>query len=300
MLETTPKFYTWKNFRCAYEVHTPQKSSDDNLALLLIHPIGVGLSGCFWHRFIKAWLELDNSISIYNPDLLGCGNSDMPRAAYYPSDWGQQLHYFLENVVKTPAIVVTQGALPPVAIALRESLSQPNLIKGLVFAGPPSWKLITQQVKPIQQKLIWNLLFDSLLGDLFYRYARRRKFIESFSVRQLFAEAEAVDAEWLDNLEIGAVNLESRYAVFSFLAGFWRQDYKKSIANISEPTLVVFGEKASSIDSTGASETPQQRLDLYLKHLPKGQGKIISGRNVLPYESTDEFVGVVSEFVEKF
>jgi hypothetical protein len=37
----------------------------------------------------------------------------------------------------------------------------------------------------------------------------------------------------------------------------------------------------------------------YLKHLPKGQGRQIAGRNVLPYESTAEFVAVVAEFVKQ-
>jgi pimeloyl-ACP methyl ester carboxylesterase len=114
----------------------------------------------------------------------------------------------------------------------------------------------------------------------------------------LFAESSQIDAQWLDTLEDGAVNLDSRYAVFSFLAGFWRENYENAIASISQPTLVVVGEKASSISRKGKSETPEERIAQYLKHLPRGQGRRISGRNVLPYESTDEFVEVAAEFVK--
>jgi hypothetical protein len=46
-------------------------------------------------------------------------------------------------------------------------------------------------------------------------------------------------------------------------------------------------------------ETPQERLDTYLRHLPQGQGCLISGRNVLPYESTPEFVSIVADFVKQ-
>ena len=99
-------------------------------------------------------------------------------------------------------------------------------------------------------------------------------------MRQLFAKAEAVDSEWLDFLEKGASNLDSRYAVFSFLAGFWRDNYSQAISGINQPTLIVFGESASSISREGISETPEQRLENYLKALPKGQGCIIpSGNN---------------------
>ncbi|MGK7873971.1 MAG: alpha/beta fold hydrolase [Xenococcaceae cyanobacterium] len=297
-MASPPTFYTWKNFRCAYEVHTPKESSEDSPALLLIHPIGVGLSNFFWHRFCEAWFKGGQRHRIYNPDLLGCGASDMPRIAYYPSDWAQQLQYFLQTVVKIPVIVVVQGALLPVAIALIQNQPQPNLIRGLVMAGPPAWELMGAQGNPWKQRIAWNL-FDSPVGAAFYRYARRRQFLQSFSIRQLFAQAEAVDDQWLDALQKGAVNPNSRHAVFSFLSGFWRQDYSQSIAEISQPTLVVVGEKASSISRTGTSETPEERIALYLKHLPNGQGCKIPGRNVLPYESTNEFVSVVAEFVHQ-
>ena len=299
-MTNSPKLYTWKNFRCAYQVYTHKESSEENLALLLIHPIGVGLSGFFWHRFIDAWYKSGQHYPIYNPDLLGCGNSDMPHVAYYPLDWAQQLKYFLETVVKTPVILVVQGALFPVAIALLESLSQSNLIKGLVLAGPPAWAIMSQEGNAWKQKIAWNLFFDSPIGQAFYLYARRRQFIQSFSIRQLFAEAGAVDNEWVDTLERDAVNPKSRHAVFSFLAGFWRQDYSQSIANISQPTLVVFGEVASSISRKGIPETPQQRVELYLKYLPNSQARQIPGRNVLPYESTADFVTVVADFVKQF
>jgi len=295
MTLSNPNFYTWKSYRCAYQVHIPQ-NSDDNLPLLLIHPIGVGLSGIFWQRFTENWLVTGQKKPLYNPDLLGCGASDMPSVAYYPSDWAEQLQYFVENVIKKPVIVVVQGALFAVAISLREKC--PQLIKGLILAGPPGWRIMTEKSQPQQQKLLWNLLFNSPLGRAFYQYARRRQFIESFSIRQLFADAKSVDNQWLDELEKGAKNDQSRYAVFSFLAGFWRFDYSESIAKITQPTLVLIGEKSSNISRSGLKEKPEERLELYLKNLPNSQGYLLPGRNVLPYESTKEFVAAVAKFVD--
>lgn len=222
----------------------------------------------------------------------------MPRVAYTPTDWAQQLQYFLQTIVKQPVILLAQGAELAVALALVERQTEPNYLQGLVLAGPPAWAVITKETPTWQQKLTWNIL-DSPVGTAFYRYARRRQFLRSFTERQLLAEDSAVDAEWLDTLLAGAVNPASRYAVFSFLAGFWRQDYEKAIASISQPTLVVVGEKATSISRTGQAETPDQRVADYLKHLPQGQGRQIPGRNILPYESTAEFVAVVAEFVQQ-
>jgi len=294
MTVPTTEFYTWKNYRCAYEVHTPDRATaGDGIPLLLVHPIGVGLSRHFWDRFCGEWLNAGSPSLIYNPDLLGCGESDMPRVAYTPTDWAVQLQHFLQTVVQKPVILVVQGALLPVAIALVELQTQPHWIRGLVLSGPPSWQLITDETPTWRQRLSWNVLFDSPLGAAFYRYARRPEFLQSFSIRQLFAEAEAVDSEWLDTLVAGASNPASRYAVFSFLAGFWRKNYQDAIAAITQPTLVVMGDKASSISRTGQGESPDERLAAYLNCLPNGEGMKIAGRNVLPYESTAEFVQAI-------
>ncbi len=292
------QMYTWQGYRCSYELYpASEATTDNNIALVLLHPIGVGLSRYFWHRFCSQWHQLGYGNSIYNPDLLGCGESEMPRAAYTPADWAQQLLYFIKTVVKKPVILLAQGAELTLALALLQQ--EPEIIQGLVLAGPPAWAVMTQETPNWQQKVTWNL-FDSPLGSAFYRYARSRKFLQSFSARQLFADSSKIDDQWLDTLKEGAVNPASRYAVFSFLAGFWRQDYQKAIASITQPTLVVVGEQATSISRKGLSETPEQRIAQYLKYLPQGTARQIPGRNVLPYESTAEFVEVVGEFIKQF
>lgn len=300
------QFYQWRGYRCAYEVW-PAEQGDQaqpaypaHPALLLLHPIGVGLSRRFWDRFIQAWRAEHPQSTIYNPDLLGCGESEMPHLAYYPEDWAEQLLYLINTVVQRPVILVAQGALFPVAVEMvaNPALSRSDLIQKLVLSGPPAWPVVTQATLTWQQNLSWNL-FDSPLGRGFYQYAKRRQFIQRFSIRQLFAEAEAVDSEWLDRLAGDAQVQASRYAVFSFLAGFWRKDYQQMMSQLNLPTLVVLGNTASSISRSGKAETPAQRLTDYLQHLPQGQGVQIAGRNVLPYESTEAFVEAIAGFVKE-
>ncbi len=295
---SSSKFYRWNNFRCAYDVIAPQNSTPEGIPLLLIHPIGVGLSRHFWQRFCDEWEKQGNRNVIYNPDLLGCGESDMPHVAYTPIDWAQQLEYFIQNVVTKPVILVVQGALFPVAIELVNNL--PDLITGIILSGPPAWSVMTKPAPEWQQKLLWNLFFDSPSGNLFYRYARRKKFLQDFSVKQLFDSERDVDDEWLDTLRVGAKNPATRYAVFSFLAGFWRKDYQKAIESIQPPTLAVFGELASSISKSGKKDSTEKRLADYTSHLPKGTAIKIPGRNVLPYESTFEFVEAITPFVNSY
>lgn len=290
------QFYTWQNYRCAYEVQQPINTVSENIPLLLIHPIGVGLSRQFWQRFCSEWYHQNHSNIIYNPDLLGCGESDQPRLAYTPIDWAKQLQYFLKTIIKRPVILVVQGALSPVAIELVKL--EPNLITGLVLSGPTPWRVTIKNAPKWQQKLLWNL-FDSPIGNVFFRYARTRKFLVSFSTEKLFASSDDVDEEWLNTLLTDAKNMDGRYAVFAFLARFWQRDYTSDIAAIQQPTLVVLGDIASAISKEGKTETPEQRMADYLACLPQGRGLKIQGRNVLPYESTTDFVAAISPFINE-
>jgi pimeloyl-ACP methyl ester carboxylesterase len=303
-----PQFYIWQGYNCAYEAWTADLKTDseaqanaqtDQPPLLLLHPIGVGLSRHFWDRFIRAWRAAGHPQQIYNPDLLGCGDSDKPHVAYKSEDWAAQLEFLIQTVIQRPVVLIAQGALFPAAIALIQRQTNRELVRGLILAGPPAWAVMTKSTPAWQQKLTWNLLFDSPLGRAFYQYAQRRQFIESFSIRQLFAEASAVDDEWLSTLATDAKVAESRYAVFSFLAGFWRRDWEAAIAQLNLPTLVVIGNEASSISQSGKGETASERLGDYLRHLPQGQGLQITGRNVLPYEATAAFVQAIAPFMSQ-
>lgn len=293
------QFYDWRGYRCAYELWPPQPADAPATPILLVHPIGVGLSRRFWDRWIAAWRVAGQTQTgqqaIYSPDLLGCGESAMPQIAYQSEDWAEQLAHLIKTVIQKPVVLLVQGASFPVAIKLAQA--HPDWVKALVLSGPPAWKLITQETPSWQHKLAWSL-FNSPLGQGFYQYAKRRQFIERFSVRQLFAQAADVDTEWLDRLTAdGQVNA-SRHAVFAFLSGFWRQDYSQAMAQLTAPTLIVLGDTASSISRTDQSETPDQRLADYLKHLPQAEGQQIRGRNVLPYESTQAFVEAIVAFVQ--
>jgi len=303
MRPSLTQFQTWQGDRYGYDVIDSFGGAASGGAdptappLLLVHPIGVGLSRRFWERFITAWQVQAASGAgniIYNPDLLGCGESDMPRRAYRPLDWAEQLQHLIDTVIQRPVIVVAQGALFPVAIELVKIA--PQSVAGLVLSGPPAWRVMTDVATERQQNIAWSL-FKSPLGALFYRYARRRKFLEDFSRKQLFASDSPIDAAWLDPLKDGAEDLDSRYAVFAFLARFWQQGYGDDIRAIAQPTQVLFGQEASSVSRSGKSESPEERLQIYLDALPRGQGQLLPGRNVLPFEATDAFCQAVAGFV---
>lgn len=281
--------YRWQDYTCTYEVHNLDA---DGIPLLLIHPIGVGLARHFWQPFVEQWQDQP----LYVPDLLGCGGGDLPRRPYSPRDWAEQLHHFIGEVIRKPVIVVVQGALLPVALELMADETMTQWVVGAALSGPPAWRLITEPTPEWRQQLNWSL-FASPFGWGFYQYARTQKFLRSFSERQLFDQAADVTDDWLAMLNQGARDTATRYAVFSFLAGFWRQDYSGAIASIQQPVLVIMGKTASTIDRTAQDTTAEERLKDYTRHFPNASGVFIPGRNVLPYESTAEFIRVLQPFI---
>jgi pimeloyl-ACP methyl ester carboxylesterase len=293
--------FSYQGFQCAYDVYSAGETTQPQPPLLLIHPIGVGLSGQFWTPFAQRWQAQSHGHTLYIPDLLGCGQSDMPRMAITPQCWAKQMAELLQQVIHTPTIVVVQGASLPVALELMKIPEAAALVHKLVLSGPPTLYLLSQPIPPWQQQLNWRL-FASPLGWAFFQYARTRSFLKSFSIRQLFARAEDVNEAWLSMLEIGAKDVASRHAVFSFLAGFWRQDYTDIFAQIHIPTLIVMGENASTIDRKAkqtmqTSQTGEDKLQGYLKLFSSAQGVMVPGRNVVPYESTEAFMQAVESFL---
>ena len=263
--------------------------------LLLIHPIGVGLSSRFWDRFIRCWKASDPSAELLAPDLIGCGAAPCPEQPLTPEDWANPLLSLLRAQGSQPVVLVSQGASLPIALAIQAQA--PELVSGLVAISPPGWRVLQEAFPPERARTLWRLLFRSPIGNLFYRYARRLGFLRSFSQKNLFARAEDVDAEWLDALAEGSRSMDTRWAVFSFLAGFWRRNWEPQLTQLTIPVLVVFGQAATGIGRSRYWDDLNERLDTYRRQLPQATISTIHGKNVLPFESTQACVSCLRHWL---
>ena len=264
--------------------------------LLLIHPVGVGLSSRFWERFRASWQRHDTTTSLLAPDLLGCGGATMEKRALTAADWAAPLVALLHQSNSEPVVLVSQGASLPIALAVIEQA--PDRVSRLVAISPPGWRVLSEPFPEPRSRQLWRLLFSGAIGGLFYRYARRRGFLRSFSEKNLFAEASAVDEEWLTTLEEGSKAMASRWAVFSFLAGFWRRNWEQQLCNLTIPVLVVFGQDATGIGRSKGWDDADERIATFKSKLPQAEIRSIPGRNVLPYESAEACVDAVHSWLK--
>lgn len=267
-----------------------------NSSLLLIHPVGVGLSAQFWDRFIRHWSSTGDDRELVAPDLLGCGTAPCPNQPLKPDDWATALIASLQQRNSEPVILVSQGASLPIALAVMNKA--PQLVTGLIAISPPGWRVLKNPFPTQRSKQLWNILFNGVVGKLFYRYARRRQFLKSFSENNLFARQQDVDEEWLEMLHEGSKVMDTRWAVFSFLAGFWRCGWESTLTSVDKPFLVVFGRSATGIGRSSNWDDLEERLKTYNTKLINAEIQTIEGRNVLPYESTEQCVNCIQRWLQ--
>ena len=91
--------------------------------------------------------------------------------------------------------------------------------------------------------------------------------------------------------------MASRWAVFSFLAGFWRRNWEPQLISLSIPVLVVFGREATGIGRSRSWDDADERIATFNSKLPQAQIRTIPGRNVLPFESTEACVETVQSWL---
>ena len=110
-------FYIHDGWRLAFRHRPAAKGHEQDAPLLLIHPVGVGLSAWFWERMMDRW----DGGAVYAPDLIGCGASDEwapdERGMFLPLDWSRGVEALWRQHVRQPCVVVAQGGLAPVRAA---------------------------------------------------------------------------------------------------------------------------------------------------------------------------------------
>lgn len=80
--------HTFQGRECAYLYGAATSAAGAaRPPLLLLHPVGIGISGWFWQRFAACWAAHPRGGSaVVVPDLLGCGASAWPSSDLSSAD----------------------------------------------------------------------------------------------------------------------------------------------------------------------------------------------------------------------
>lgn len=279
--------YEYDGWNLTYRYKSASPGYEKASPLLLVHPVGIGLSSWFWEPFLEAW----TGPAVYAPNLIGCGVSEGgdawnpdERGLSFPLGWVQGCEALMKNTLATQQnsfpflkkkekwTVVSQGGLAPVGVMLADR--NPETVGKLVLASPPTWKDMTNGVPESELAKNYNFLKSPVLGKLAFNVLESRKVIEFFSNQFLFSDP--CDSQWLDKAE-QELGVKSRPPVMAFNAGFClHRSFEEELCTLDQPTLILAGKD------------DKRRRGEYTQLMKNCQMEIIPGQNVLPWESPNE------------
>ena len=280
--------YEHDGWRLAFRRKAAAAGHENDPPLLLVHPVGIGLSSWFWKRFIAEW----QGGEVFAPDLIGCGQlgdswDPDERGLFLPLDWVRGCEALWREHIQRPCVVVTQGGLAPVGAVLasreadnwRGSLA----VAGLVLASPPTWQDMTV-AKPVAEVERNYAFLRTPLGGASVALLENRAAIRFFS--NLFLFEEEADAAWLDEA-CADCSAAVRAPVLAFNAGLLSaRDYSAELCNTYTPTLVL----------SGTTDKREADRRLYASQMLSCRLGSVRGCNVLPWESPRETCDAVRAF----
>ena len=309
--------YQHKDWKCTYLYKPPSTGYEAAPPLLLIHPVGIGISSWFWKRFMEEFRE--DSPAIYAIDLIGCGlehGADkwdpIKKGLFFPLSWAEGCETLIENVIlprfydarrkssgglmtnisdlfqgsmsnaPNKCIVVTQGGIAPVGLLLASR--NPDTIQKLVLCSPPIWDDIVTPVPPNELQRNYNFLRSPLFGPIAFGVLESRKAVQFFS--DLFLFETKCDEEWLDCVEEATLK-DARPPVEAFNAGLcMSRSLEEEAQGLVQPTLVL----------SGNTDKRERERGGFGKEMRNCMLEIVNGCNVLPWESPVELKNIIQMF----
>jgi pimeloyl-ACP methyl ester carboxylesterase len=287
--------YRYKPAAPGYEKEAP---------LLLIHPVGIGMSSWFWDELMEQWTD---GGAIYAPDLIGCGIDNGSSAwkpeekgMFFPLSWVRgcealmqqfilknqnQNNPFIKNLPfaasSEKVTVVTQGGLAPVGVMLASR--NPDTVGKLVMTSPPTWKDMTTAVPEKELESNYNFL-KSPLGSLAFGALESKGAIRFFS--DVFLFEGKCDDKWLDRCMEECRYQEARPPIQAFNAGLMQhRSYIEELTSLPQPTVIVQGQD-------DVNRIPQ-RVDYESNMKECTLVTLPNGKNVLPWECPASFANVL-------
>ena len=290
--------YEYNGFVCAFRRKAAAAGFETRPPVLLVHPVGIGLSSWFWDQFLDAWVGSELLV----PDLIGCGASEewqpSKKGLFVPLDWVRGLEALWRAEIQRPMVVLSQGGLAPLAIQLAarqtDTWRGDLAVCGLVLASPPEWQSLStgssqEEVMKNYGQLEATLGSPSALGTLAYRALCARPFVQLFSSVFLYGE-ERDDFQGFVDACCENARPERRWPVIAFNAGMVGQrGLEDELLSLQQPTLVLIGNAKGKPLVDGGRDFEERMRNCKLRGL--------QGRNVLPWESAPETCDAVRGFV---
>ncbi len=253
--------------------------------VVLVHGVGGG-SSLFQYRKNAAALA-NAGFKVYALDLLGFGRSSRPAVRYTQDLLVGQLEAFLEAVPGAPTAVVANGL--SAAYAIRLAAERPELVSKLVLISPTGYERLSRPQN--EARVAEFRRFEGVLGTVFNAVLLDEA-VQRFFLLDAYAGPQSLTAEVLRSYDDNLRAENARWVVFSFVSGNLDQSVRAYWPNVSQPTLVLWGDEATN--------TPIGDAEDFMRARPGTSFLPVRGVKLLPNEDRPELFNlVVSDFLKR-
>ncbi len=201
-------------------------------AVILIH--GYPLSGASWEKQVPVLLAAGHRVITY--DRRGFGNSSRPTEGYNYDTFAGDLHKLVTKLrLRNFALVGFSMGGGEVARYIGKYGSK-SVSKAVIIGGVPPFLLKTADNPEGVDGSVFEGIKKAVVAD---RYAFFTEFFKNFYNTDVLLgtriSEQAVQASW--NVAAGASATASLACVPT-----WHEDFRKDVARIDVPTLVIHGE----------------------------------------------------------
>jgi non-heme chloroperoxidase len=212
--------------------------------VVLIH--GYPLSGASWEKQVPALLEAGHRVITY--DRRGFGKSSQPTTGYNYDTFAADLHKVVTHLkLKNFALVGFSMGGGEVARYIGKYGSK-GVNKAVIMGGVPPYLLKTDDNSDGVDESVFEGIQKAIVAD---RYAFFTEFFKNFFNTDVFLgkriSEQAVQANW--NVAASASATASLACVPT-----WYEDFRKDVARIDVPTLVIHGDADRIVPIHAAGE----------------------------------------------
>lgn len=211
--------------------------------LLLIHDITPYASSCDWEAIIPF---LYNHYTVYNIDLLGCGQSEKSNMMYTNYLYVQLITDFIKSVIGHRTTVIACGEAA--AIPIMSCANNDELFDQIMMINPLS--LLEYSQLPGRTSKLYKFIVDlPVLGTLIYHIATSKKAIREEMIESGFYNPFAVKENYI-NICYESANLgrspKSLYSSVS--ANYTKCNITNALKKIDNSIYLVGGEQIDNIE----------------------------------------------------
>ena len=208
--------------------------------LVFLHGLGGGSSAYEWSKVYPAFAS---DHRILAPDLPGWGRSEHPAHHYRAEDYIASIIEFLAQTCPTPATVIASALTA--AFAIRAAIERPDLFRSLIVTNPAGLAEFGKDYRNSGFARFARSIRSAALNRLLYRTGVANRFgIRQFLRRRQFADAAKIYPEIVEAYLQSARQENGEYAALSFVRGDLCFDLSESIARLSVPTAMIWGQES--------------------------------------------------------